>query len=236
MITLLLAGQARVGKTTAANYIAKYAKAQEYKPVILPFAQAIKEEAKKAGLTKEDNPKEYRAFCQEIGEGRRKENPDHWINQFKEKWLELYRKDNEAAQCEDKIWKETVVIVDDCRYLNELNFGKSIGAKTIFISRGSRKLQDQTADWRRHESESMANNYEGGVKDYQDIFDFIIKNEETEDVFLAKLKDRLPNWLDATPYAYVACDCLACKKMKKDEPMNLEEFFKDLFMDGDDDD
>lgn len=236
MITLLIAGQARVGKTTAATYIANLAKKQEYKPIILPFAQAIKDEATANGLTKENNPEEYRKFCQSIGEGRRKENPDHWINMFKEKWLEFYRKDKEAAQSTDKIWKETVVIVDDCRYLNELNFGKSINAKTIFISRGSRILEDQDAAWRNHESEMMANLYEAGNKDYQDIFSFVVKNEGTIKDYHAKLKDRLLNWLDATPYSFMECDCIGCKKMQKDEKLSIDEFFLELFGEDDEDD
>lgn len=236
MITLLIAGQARVGKTTAANYIANLAKKQEYKPIILPFAQAIKDEAAANGLTKENNPEEYRKFCQSIGEGRRKENPDHWINMFKEKWLELHNKDKEAAQSTAKIWKETVVIVDDCRYLNELNFGKSINAKTIFISRGSRVLEDQDADWRNHESEMMANLYEAGDKDYQDIFSYIVKNEGTIKDYHSKLKDRLLNWLDATPYSYLECDCIACQKSRKDEKLSIDEFLMDLLGEDEEDD
>ena len=235
MITLLLAGQARVGKTTAATYISNYAKKQEYKPVILPFAQAIKDAASQAGLDKDTNPEEYRKFCQTLGEGKRKENPDHWVDKFKEKWLELYEKDKLASQSEDKIWKETVVIVDDCRYLNELNLGKQLGAKTILISRGSRKIQDQDAAWRNHESESMANEYENGNKDYQDIFDYIINNEGTKEDFHHKLKDRLPLWLDATPFSYTDCDCVGCQKMKKDEKMTIEEFFEGLFEDEEED-
>lgn len=236
MITILLAGQARVGKTTAAAYISTQAKKQEYKPVILPFAQAIKDAAAEAGLDKETKPEEYRAFCQSIGESKRKENPDHWINLFKEKWLELFDKDKKAAQSTEKIWKETVVIVDDCRYLNELNLGKQLGAKTVMISRGSRVLTDSDAAWRQHESEDMANQFELGNKDYQDLFDYIVKNEKTKEDFHSKLKDRLPLWLDATPFAYAECECTGCQKMRKDETVTLEEFFNDLFGTDDDED
>lgn len=235
MITLLLAGQARVGKTTAANYIANQAKKQEYKPIILPFAQAIKDAAAEAGITKDKSPVEYRAFCQSIGEAKRKENPDHWINLFKEKWLELYEKDVKAAQSLDKIWKETIVIVDDCRYLNELNLGKQLGAKTIMISRGSRVLPEHDADWRKHESEDMANQFEAGNKDYQDIFNYIVKNEGTKEDFNHKLKDRIPLWFDATPFSYLECDCAGCAKMKKDEKISIEDIFRELFQEEDDD-
>lgn len=231
MITLFLAGQARVGKTTAANHISAYAKKNDFKPVILPFAQAIKEEAALAGLTKENNPTEYREFCQKIGREKRIDNPDYWVNQFYDKWAVLNKKDAESAQSIDKIWKETVVIVDDCRYLNELNLGRRIGAKTIFISRGSRTLEDQKGSWRNHESEDMANQFELGNKDYQDIFEFIVKNDKTLDKFKEKIDDRIPLFLDLAPQSFCECDCIGCRKMRKDEPVDLTDFFKDLFGD-----
>lgn len=237
MITILLAGQARVGKTTAAELIQKEAKKRDYKPIILPFAKAIKDEATKAGYDKETKPEEYRKYCQAMGESKRAEDPDHWVKMFKKQWMSLYEKDNEAAQSLDKLWKETVVIVDDCRYLNELNFGKSIGAKTVFISKGTRKLVESDAEWRKHESEDMANQYESGNKDYLDIFDWVINNAESKTEFESKLKTRIPLWLESTPLAYVECDCVGCKAMKKDTPVPLEDFIKELFdMDEEDDD
>lgn len=237
MITIFFAGQARVGKTTAAEIVAKYAKKNDLKPVLLSFAKSIKDEAAAAGLTKESHPVEYRAFCQSIGETKRKQDPDYWIKKFKEQWLELYDKDNKAAQCMDKLWKETVVIVDDCRYLNELNLSKQIGAKTVFISKGTRDLAEAKAEWRQHESEDMANQYELGNKDYQDLFNYVVKNEGDLDEFKDKITDRLQLWLDISPQSYAECDCLACQKMRKDEKISLDEFFKDVFgMDEDEED
>lgn len=230
MITILLAGQARVGKTTAANLIASHAKKQELKPVILPFADAIKKEAESMGYAKDKDPVAYRAFCQNIGMSKRKENPDHWINLFKKRWIELEEKDKKNAQDLDKLWKETVVIVDDCRYLNELNLGKSIGAKCVFISRGKRVLEDQDAEWRKHESEEMANEFEAGNKDYMDLFDFVIRNEDGKDAYCKKLMDRMDLFLDATPFAYVNCDCFGCQKARRDDPMDLEDFFREFFL------
>lgn len=236
MITIFFAGQARVGKTTAADIVAKYAKKNDFKPVLLSFAKSIKDAATAANLTKEANPIEYRAFCQSIGEGKRKEDPDYWIKKFKEQWLELYEKDNKASQCLDKLWKETIVIVDDCRYLNELNLGKQLGAKTVFISKGTRDLAENRAEWRSHESEDMANQYELGSKDYQDLFHYVIKNDDTLDSFKEKIQNRLLLWLDISPQSYTECNCLACDKMRKDEKITLEEFFKDIFDENEEED
>jgi hypothetical protein len=232
MITILLSGQARVGKTTAAEFIAAYAKKCDFKPIILPFAKAIKDEALAAGFDKATKPLEYRAYCQDVGESKRKEDPDYWLNLFKNAWKEAVIKDAKAAQDEEKLWKETVIIVDDCRYLNELNFGRTNGAITVFISRGSRDLEDQNADWRKHESEEMANRFEDGDKDYVQMFDWVIKNEGDTKLLHSKLSARLPDWLGLDPHCYLSCDCLGCTKTKKDEPMNLDEFFEELF--GDD--
>lgn len=233
MITILLSGQARVGKTTAAEFIADYAKKYDFKPIILPFAKSIKDEAAAAGLSKDTDPHGYRKYCQDIGEGKRKDDPDYWLNLFKKKWKELLNKDTKDSQDENKLWRETVVIVDDCRYLNELNFGRTHGAVTVFLSRGSRGLFEQNGEWRQHESEEMANRTELGDKDYVQMFDWIIKNEGDIQELHTKLFARLPLWLGMVPESYTSCDCIACSKNKKDEKLSLEEFFEDL-MEGED--
>lgn len=235
MITILLSGQARVGKTTAAEFIADYAKKNDFKPVILPFAKSIKDEAAAAGLSKDTDPHGYRKYCQEIGEGKRKDDPDYWLNLFIAEWRKLSAKDAKAAQDETKLWKETVVIVDDCRYLNELNFGRLNGAITVFLSHGKRELFESTGEWRNHESEDMANRTENGNKDYVQMFDWIIKNETSLSDLHAKLFQRLPLWLGLVPESYVECNCISCSKNKKDESLTLEEFLEDLMGEEDED-
>lgn len=234
MITILLSGQARVGKTTAAEFIADYAKKNDFKPVILPFAKSIKDEAAAAGLSKDTDPHGYRKYCQEIGEGKRKDDPDYWLNLFKKEWNKLAVKDAKDSQDDNKLWKETVVIVDDCRYLNELNFGRTSGAITVFLSRGKRDLFEQTGEWRNHESEDMANRTELGDKDYVQMFDWTVKNEGSMEDLHDKLVMRLPLWLSLSPTSYVSCDCVGCKKTKRDEPMTIDEFFEDLFEEDED--
>ena len=237
MITLFLAGKARVGKTTAAEMLAKMAKKYDYKPVILPFAKAIKDAASAAGLTKEANPHEYRAFCQKLGEEKRAENPFYWVEQFDKEWRKLVEADNAASQDPDKLWKETVCIVDDCRYPNELDYGKKIGATLIFISSGNRELSDHNGEWRQHESEMMANNYEVTPHAGNPApFGYIVKNDGSKKRFQTKLQERLLTWLGATPFHYTACECEGCKKMRVDEQITIEDLFKEIFGDDDDDD
>jgi len=233
MITILLSGQARVGKTTAAEFIASYAKKKDFKPIILPFAKAIKDEATALGLSKDTDPHKYRQFCQAIGEKNRKDDPDYWLNIFKKTWKETILKDDKDSQDESKLWRETVIIVDDCRYLNELNFGRTSGAICVFLSRGQRDLFEQTGEWRNHESEELANKTDSGEKDYVQMFDWMIKNDGSIKDLHAKLLTRLPLWLGLDPTAYLECDCKGCEKTKRDEPLSIDEFFEDLF--GDDD-
>jgi hypothetical protein len=223
MITILLCGQARVGKTTAANYISKIAKKEGFRPIILPFAEPIKQAAEEAGLFKDKDPEAYRKFCQEQGGGKRKEDPDFWLNKFLDKWKDHWKKDEQAANDPERLWAETVVIVDDCRYLNELNAGKTkMGAVTVFISSGDRELEDPNGEWRKHDSEDMANQKVAGNKDYQDIFEWVIKNDKDQDTYLEKIKERIPYWLGLDASIMCACDCVGCLSYKKDEPAPQE--------------
>mgnify|MGYP000706520128 CR=1 FL=1 len=215
MITILLAGKARVGKTTAANEIAKICKELGLNPVILPFAKAIKDEAMNMGLSKETNPELYRSYCQTVGGSKRATEPDHWVNMFNAAWRELQAAEERVLES-NGIFEETVVIVDDCRYMNELNYAKSIGAVTVFISDGGRVLEDAKGEWRNHESEDLANQFEGGNKDYQDLFEWVLMNGASKTVFQNKLYSRVVAWTNADPVSMVGCDCKSCRLFKKD--------------------
>jgi DNA polymerase III delta prime subunit len=216
MITILLAGKARVGKTTAAEEIVKICKELGLNPVILPFAKAIKDEALAMGLSKEANPELYRSYCQTVGGARRLIEPDHWVNMFNAAWRQLQAAEAKTLESATTIFEETVVIVDDCRYMNELNYAKSIGAITVFISDGGRVLEDANGAWRQHESEDLANQFEGGNKDYQDLFEWVMMNGNSKTVFQSKLHSRVVAWTNADPVSMVGCDCVSCRLFKKD--------------------
>ena len=219
MITIILAGQARVGKTTAANVIADVAREAGLNPVILPFAKAIKDAALAAGLTKEANPTEYRAFCQNEGGGRRADEPDYCVDKFIESWKELEAAEK-ALLYSDRLFSETVVIVDDCRYLNELDAAKKIGAITVFIAKDKRILEDNTGKWRKHESEDMANKKEAGDPAYTKLTGWIVRNGVSEAIFKEKIKFRCQTWLEIDALALSGCDCAACLAIKSDESAN----------------
>ena len=235
MITIILAGQARVGKTTAANTIAAVARGAGLTPVILPFAKAIKDAALAAGLTKEDNPNEYRHFCQNEGGGRRAAEPDYWVNKFLESWKELETAEK-AMLDSDNLFSETVVIVDDCRYSNELDAAKKIGAITVFISRDGRILDDSNGEWRKHESEQMANDKDNNDPALNDLTCWVVRNGVAESIFIEKIKYRCQTWLEIDVLGMVDCDCDACKSLKTDDKTNditdLYFLLQGLFEDG----
>ena len=81
----MIGGKARVGKTTLAKWLSEYAYKEGYSPVLLPFAQALKEEAETRGYSKDKNPEEYRLFCQTLGSEMRATDSDFWVNKFKDK-------------------------------------------------------------------------------------------------------------------------------------------------------
>lgn len=229
MIVVFFAGKARVGKTTAANHLAKFAKKNDMNPVIVPFAKAIKDAAVAAGLSKDADPKAYRDYCQKIGAQRRAEDQDYWVKAFASTLMDLQLKDMEKMNDPEAFWKETVVIVDDCRYLNEINFGRTIGATVMFVSAGDRKLEDHEAEWRNHESEEVANKNDSGDKDYKDMFQWWINNDSSEKKFLEKLTDRFPIMLGLTPHSWSdQCDCAGCQAFYKDNKLSLEDLFDGL--------
>jgi len=177
-----ISGKGRVGKTTLAHLIAKYVFDLGYIPVLLPFADAIKKQAAEAGITKEKDSTTYRDFCQQLGASKRAEDPEYWVVKSYETIQEYMIKelDNKAA---GKSNFEYVIIQDDVRYMNELAFGRELAATQIFLSQGFRKLEEDKAEWRNHESETLANSVEDSFKnntkknEFDELFDIIVQND-----------------------------------------------------------
>lgn len=171
MRLFVLAGPARVGKTTLAKVMAKEAFEAGYKPIMLPFAGPLKEEAEAKGFGKDTDPEGYRKYCQEVGHAKREENQDHWVN--------LWRSKIEALRAEDSE-SERVIIVDDCRYLNELAAVQELGGVVWFIHSGTRELIEHDAPWRQHDSEAMANVVNNTTDPLAlGQFDFHISNDDS---------------------------------------------------------
>lgn len=224
MMVIMLGGKARVGKTTVAKWFGEFLYNKGYSPVNISFAAMLKQEVERTGLTKEKNPEEYRLACQLLGSTKRELDPDYWVHRFEEKLQEVKEQDITNLRANPKKWHEKCVIVDDCRYLNEVNYGRKIGALEVFIAHGSRELWEHTGKWRDHESESMANKIEAGELDYQDMFHYRLFNEGTEDQFRVKLVELFQDWLD---YLQAddkeMCGCIWCLKTRNDVPMATDD-------------
>jgi guanylate kinase len=199
MKIIQISGKGRVGKTTLANEIQKLAFDLGYIPVIIPFANAIKTAASLNGLSKENNPEEYRKFCQQIGAEKRKEDPDYWVVRSFESIQNLMLKEVDNKKENKKHW-EYVIIQDDVRYMNEIAFGRELAAIQIFIDSGMRKLLEHDAEWRNHESEEMANAVEESFfkpnSNYEEIFDVIIFNGGSLEEFIEEINESIEEWLD----------------------------------------
>ena len=192
MHVVVIAGQARVGKTTLANLIAEEAFNLGMKPVLLSFAEPIKAQARELGYTKEDKPDKYREFCQELGNRMREENPDHWVEIYEQRLKDII--DNEAQEVMDgrKYW-EYCVITDDCRYMNELEMCSNYNCTSIFLSFGTRDIPDKNGEWRQHPSEFLANRLASGKQFTKLVTDYVT-NDKGEDHLKNKTKEMAPVW------------------------------------------
>lgn len=212
---ILIAGQAGVGKSTLAGFIAEEAFKKGLTPVLLSFASPLKEEAKRMGYGKEVNPKKYREYCQEIGAARREEDPDYWVKQFDTYIKEIEDTENKAVKEDAKFW-ERVVIVDDARYLNELAYGKVYNAATVFISAKDREDLDLDDEFRNHESEELARCVDSGQGGHiVRTFTNIIFNEDGIEGLRDVAKELTPAWCGLTAETYCdekdICTCGKCE-------------------------
>jgi len=205
LIIVAFAGVARGGKTTAARLLHDWCMDHDLKPIIMSFAQPMKEAAKRIGLSKDTNPELYRKTLQRWGESRRDPaykpgitGPDYWVNRSIKTIARLADAEKAEYMHMDKYewnreFKEYVIIFDDMRYLNELELITDLGGTTIFVD-GASRLKDMGAKWRMHESEKMAMMYTYGH--LPDVFDYYITNHHGEQT-LKELVDHLaPAWLD----------------------------------------
>jgi len=189
-----LCGAGRAGKSTVASIIHDVAMENGYIPVIIPFAKALKKEAKEKGITKDENPEEYRRYCQKLGAQRRKEDPDYWVNKVKEEVNMLIEVETFLkSRNEDRF--EHLIIQDDVRYMNEIAFGREVDAYQIFITTGKRTLPEMFEEWRLHESETLAINVEAGNSDYTDLFHEYLVNRQPIPELVEYVRSNFFKWL-----------------------------------------
>jgi hypothetical protein len=229
MNIIMMSGLARVGKTWLANVVAEYSFNKGQVPVLLSFADAIKEIALENNLTKEDNPEEYRKLCQELGSKKRSEDPDYWVKIMLSKIKEEKAKEIRALEVKKKHW-ERVIIIDDARYMNELGLGRSLGAVQIFVSCGKRRLEEHDADWRNDVSESLAKLVEANDKNYEEIFHYFLVNEETKEGLVRSISQWLPVWcgLESKNLWEDDCDCELCVARRTNKELDVEKVIDDF--------
>jgi len=193
MELIIISGIAKVGKTTLAKLLAREAFELGFRPVLLSFAGPLKKEAEARGFTKEGNPAEHREFCQVHGAMKRDIDPDYWVKEFEKKLIVLYDEEEADLKKNKKYWQRCV-IVDDCRYENEVSLGIKHNSTNIYISSGNRTLSDMNADWRQHHSEDMANAIESGDDDLLDAFEYTFLNDGDIEALEVKTKVMAPVW------------------------------------------
>jgi hypothetical protein len=203
MRLIQLSGIGRVGKTTVADMICKAAFKLGYRPVIVPFAQAIKMAAVEEGITKEANSQKYRDYCQKIGAEKRQLDSEYWVNKTDEIIKDYMVKEIDNKKLHTN-W-EYVIVQDDVRYMNELAYGRNLAAIQLFVHAGDRVVQEYNAEWRKHESETLANQVVAFMglpnSDYDELFDVFIENSGTladlEQMINENIKDCLDSaWIE----------------------------------------
>lgn len=201
----MIGGKARVGKTTLAKMIADHGFKNGLRPHIVSFADTIKAEAKDAGLLKDEDPETYREFCQTSGTKHRKEDPDYFIKKFHDTLSDLYKEEQSLIEGDSKYW-DMLVIVDDCRFINEVAYGRCHNATQLFLLSGDRELDEADAAWRKDLSEDMANKINSGDKDYGELFAWMLLNDGT----LKDLEEKIEPYLDIWCGLEPACEDKEC--------------------------
>ena len=223
MRIIAFAGLARSGKTTAARILDRWCRQHHMIPVQCSFAGPMKKAAERIGLSKDSNPAKYRRIMQSWGERKRdpahqpgRSGPDYWVNKARkmivkeaEKEREVYR--NLAENGLENDFRETVLIFDDMRYINELNMVTALDGISVFVD-GATRLKDLSASWRAHESEALATLVTAGVIE-SEIFDYFVPNETTENNLIKFVRKLAPAWFDHT----YLCPCCGLNEEEEEE-------------------
>jgi hypothetical protein len=207
------AGLARSGKTESCNLMERWAKKNGYRTIRMSFAGPLKDALKRAGITKEDSPKQYREIAQKWGANRRDPEyrpgvtgPDYWVRKVAKKICSIAESEHlNYLKADSTIglsgWKETLVLFDDVRYENECQMIKAMNGTMVFVSAWDRLFRNGNKDewvegsWRWHESEQMAIEFEVGVLD--DIwFDYVLVNDGSAQRLAKSVPHYAPVWID----------------------------------------
>ena len=234
------AGVARVGKSYSTNALKEVAEQQGWKVFIVPFAKPLKDAAAKMGYGKDTNPEKYREFCQEHGAKMRAKNADHWLDQ----WYSLIRGIQKKEWADDS-GMPYLIISDDVRYENELNAIRKNKGLAVYLQPGDRVLEGASEEWRKHESEALANQVLGQREMYEHMFDFFVTNTGEEGTLTPWAHRFFKDIINCPGDLRDRCDCEGCSAALENRPVNkkaLENELDDLLNDidkkinGEDDD
>lgn len=186
-------GLAKAGKTTAANILAEWAFNRGYHVVMDGFAQPLKKASAIMGFHKGGTTDAlYRAFCQQEGARARAADEDWFVNLMANR-IQVAVLEEQNRLAGDGM-HETLLIIDDIRFLNEVALLKKNNARTMFICAAAR-LTDLDAEWRQHESEELAFDYTYGDAP-DNTFDFRVPNSQysVSDTSFPALEAHIVNW------------------------------------------
>lgn len=165
-----LLGLATAGKTTLAEMMAKRIFDDGYGvPSLLSFAGPLKNASAMIGASKERKPHLYRKLCQQIGSALR--DPEYLIgytglNYF----IDLMRE--RMMELDDDISTERFVIIDDVRFMNEVELVRELGGQLIYCDASKRGVIGD-GELYKHESEQLALDYmQGNIPD--EVVDWVI--------------------------------------------------------------
>ena len=224
MQIVFIAGQAGMGKTTVATIIAEESFKLGLKPVLESFAKPIKEAAIDRGFSKEEFPDKYRRFCQRLGALKRKEEEDYWVNRIRNRLVEIKQQEQDDIESGKKYW-EHIVIIDDCRYLNEIQLGKEENAFLMFLSKGRKAIK--TGTWRKHESEVLSKEIDNNkLSPLRELFSYILSNDISYDELVEEIKEIVPLicGIEAESRSN-GCKCPSCSGSSETQVFDL---FKEL--------
>lgn len=212
MKIIAFAGPARAGKSACADIVTEiYSKAEptEKNPFVYlvereSFAQPMRDAWQRLAsyltwklgklVNRDTEPALYRSTMQRWGESRRSRDPDHWVKRMRDKLMNHKATEIIRYMLNDDVkrWRETLVVIEDLRYPNELQLVRQFDGLCIFVDPRGRIPLDEP--FRQHESEELANGYMRG--DYPDeTFDSVVTNGGSVPRLVNKLKTIVGPWL-----------------------------------------
>ena len=145
-------------------------------------------------VNRETKPNLYRTVMQKWGSSRRQANPDHWVERMAGRLIQHNYEEKKRYETNTDVgtWRETLVLIDDIRYTNEVELIRDLDGVVVFVD--PKKRIDLTGEWRAHESEALAMGYIEGAFD-DEMFDEVIVNNKTTQVLFETIRTRGNCWL-----------------------------------------